>query len=455
MEEIIVTTDLVNEVKEPVLSKDSGIGVYMAGSDKGRLCFYIFDKINLYFLVVVPYDIGDCHSHSYISLDGIVKPLTDEERTLYPEEILGIENNLKQYQDYITKSQELDNISTIYYSGLKLYNNYTTHFLRELNKPFFDTVDYIQKLCEEVYFKDNITIIPSVENKRLDIYILYPEIVITNSNNRSHGIKDLVVKMSLTVSDRTDGKLGIKMNAKLKGTRLTLSDKEHYSHYRHSHLKARENYEFTEFCLGATDVSTIEHDLLNPNNGIFSETQFLLFLNLLESYVKWESLEGGPHITMDKVSSRRSSFDWTGSAVTALKSMMDNTIIDFNMNYDNGTLVVVRDEFLTENVSRALTSSNFAGLSERYFYCIVDASGSERDIRNENIMSESRLISAQRSMNDENCSEVTDLTFGNRPAGLKLYLTPEESVNKVLSSYVIVIVADTLQDKINNYYKEK
>jgi hypothetical protein len=123
--------------------------------------------------------------------------------------------------------------------------------------------------------------------------ILYPRITIKNAVGQEHLIKDLIFSVYVD-----------KVNSFL-GTRLTLSEEEYHSDYFHSHLTTSWNElgEFNYFCLGTytflaalAKISILDY----PNKEI------LPFC--FDDYVKWESLEGTPYISIKDVGLRSPYF---------------------------------------------------------------------------------------------------------------------------------------------------
>lgn len=144
-------------------------------------------------------------------------------------------------------------------------------------------------------------------------YVHFPEIEIENSEEEIHNIKDLYVKFSFQVMD---GKVEGFSNS-LEGLRATVTAEEFYKGYRHSHLyvsdgasdneelvdmdedqlfEAFETY-FQSFCLGSHTMEKV----LNTLTLDFTKEGFAIFLNQLDSFVRWESKEGGPYIRMKKI----------------------------------------------------------------------------------------------------------------------------------------------------------
>lgn len=135
-----------------------------------------------------------------------------------------------------------------------------------------------------------------------DILIHFPEFQIRNAHDDSHTIRDLYV----ILSPFFDLKDNLCFKKDLYGFRTTLTELELYSGYQHSHLPSRGNYLYrfkelqydTKFCLGSSEVVDL---LLMLNSTEFDSNLFELFLLTLDSYVKWESLDGGPYIKISNI----------------------------------------------------------------------------------------------------------------------------------------------------------
>ena len=145
---------------------------------------------------------------------------------------------------------------------------------------------------------------------QLSINILYPEVIIKNSDEKEHTIKDLIVNLVFRSQCRVND---IEINSNhygyyytyygsmkiidVSGTRATQSYEEYVIGYFHSHLSVSRDYNYNSalylpsFCLGDNDVNDIKQ-ILNEN---FSLGNFELLLLTIDTMVSWESLEGGPY----------------------------------------------------------------------------------------------------------------------------------------------------------------
>jgi hypothetical protein len=149
------------------------------------------------------------------------------------------------------------------------------------------------------------------------IIIHYPKIEIRNSIGIAHTILDLFVKIH--ISKRYSGEYYITHS--LSGCRTTKSMMEYRSEYSHSHLP-RGSFIWRTFCLGggsATDLSLLElsHE--------FNPLKFEMFLHQLNTYVSWESLEGGPYIKIENINNINLDRDTRIPAVD-LNNMYDQYI---------------------------------------------------------------------------------------------------------------------------------
>ena len=160
------------------------------------------------------------------------------------------------------------------------------------------------------------------------IYILFPEINITNRDRANHTIKDLLVLIQLYNYNNT----ALKIHS-LKGGRLTLSYAEYQSDYFHSHLPIFKNSISTgmnlpylsDFCTGSGEIN-IYHS--NINGDGFSEERFIRYAMQIMSLVSYESIEGTPYRYIRSISARpRSGRPYI--ADNSRKSRFKNKVISY------------------------------------------------------------------------------------------------------------------------------
>lgn len=116
----------------------------------------------------------------------------------------------------------------------------------------------------------------------------YPEVKLSNSENKSHTIRNLFVKLAKTSDE---------YRCHLYGLRATVTKQEYGSGYSHSHLEASNIGIWKEFCLGISELSELLRE-----NFFKSKEHFEYFLEVLWSYLSWESIEGNPYIKLSTIS---------------------------------------------------------------------------------------------------------------------------------------------------------
>lgn len=122
------------------------------------------------------------------------------------------------------------------------------------------------------------------------LIIRFPEINITNSRGDSHIIRDLYIKWELTDELAPSGNI-----CGFRGLRTIA---EYESGYIHSHLRSgiHRNWDENDFCLGSDGFG----ELINGLNAeqVLNWDDIRAALVWLDIYVSWESLEGGPYMSM-------------------------------------------------------------------------------------------------------------------------------------------------------------
>jgi hypothetical protein len=135
-------------------------------------------------------------------------------------------------------------------------------------------------------------------------FVIYDDFTITNSTGQSHPIEKLIVALPMTIEE---GNLCPEV---MMGTRLTISSLEYSSGYLHSHLNSRRIQKFNSlekldtFCIGG---SSELHDLIMEMRavGTFDAGLFDLYFTMVDTAVKWESLEGVPYFKITKLLDKR------------------------------------------------------------------------------------------------------------------------------------------------------
>ena len=163
------------------------------------------------------------------------------------------------------------------------------------------------------------------------IYIWFSEITIRNRNNKTHQIKDLIIKFELR-NNGTNLRIG-----DLLGGRMSLSYAEYQSNYFHSHLSIWNNNinsnttmpYLSHFCTGSGEINIYRS---NINGDGLTEANFTTFAVQLMTLASYESIEGTPYRYMSNISARPQS----GSPIY-IDSRVKRDFFNFILNYYKST----------------------------------------------------------------------------------------------------------------------
>lgn len=128
----------------------------------------------------------------------------------------------------------------------------------------------------------------------IKILVLFPEVTVTNENNKSIVIYDVYIKVPISIEGTITGQF--------KLCRSTFTSNQYRSGYMFSHTSSISTDrvpDFKECCLGS---GPIRETISNLMCG-FDEEFWLLFCIELEAYLRVESLSGGPYIRLEAIGS--------------------------------------------------------------------------------------------------------------------------------------------------------
>ena len=207
------------------------------------------------------------------------------------------------------------------------------------------------------------------------IYILFPEINITNRDRANHIIKDLLVLIQLYNYNNTALKI-----YSLKGGRLTLSYAEYQSDYFHSHLSISKNSISTgmnlpylsDFCTGSGEIN-IYHS--NINGDGFSEERFIRYAMQIMSLVSYESIEGTPYRYIRLISARprsghcyiadnRKKLRFKNKVISYYKQENKIPVIDIHIDSTNSYYISDNETF-----KNFIYSIPFNDEDKNWFFC--------------------------------------------------------------------------------------
>lgn len=200
---------------------------------------------------------------------------------------------------------------------------YETH----KNDPFLDNITDLGIID---FCTNSLTnIIPTSS-----ILIRFPEVTVTNENDKSIDIKDLFVKIAVK---------GNRMRGSFKMIRTTYNVTQWLSNYSHSHIPRISHTEVPEWqfpCLGSGPLNSTIEEL----KAVYDKDFLELFCLELSKYVTVESLAGVPYIKLETVGANnarselpatyRGTINRLSFVTDFIKYFVKNTSIKFS--YVNG-----------------------------------------------------------------------------------------------------------------------
>jgi|TARA_R110000851_G_scaffold188214_1_gene338201 hypothetical protein len=165
----------------------------------------------------------------------------------------------------------------------------------EENITILDIKTRILTLAEGIYGKENVEV--KKLNEILIVTIRFPEFEIINGKQDHRTIKDLFVTFEVNST--------ISIASGLQGRRTTFSIEDILSNYVHSHLPSGDRdgnygYAYSNFCTGSGPINNIARDM-RAATGKRALRLLNAYIIHIRDYVKWESLQGGPHYRMESV----------------------------------------------------------------------------------------------------------------------------------------------------------
>jgi len=400
------------------------IGIY-----QNQLSLYDENSSNLYQIT----DINiDSNTFEYLdttfSITGFEDIDVNDE--LFKEEISKIKFLYFEYRELEQKAQDASNNFYCHEVSETVLNN-----IRQLrHKPLVSAADNIYNLTKNVYGENAKLVINYSENS-FSIYILYPEITISNNIGHSRVLKDIVVRI---IFHYRDNKYVVKDT--IHGTRFTIGSMENSSDYVHSHLPKRKDINFSKFCLGATEIAALNMDLCLSDK--YTDTKYNLFLYMIDNYLRHESLEGVPYIPLSQIKDNSNIYELNGSIIDSLKLAFFK---DFNILYNDSLckFIIKRDEVLIDEIIKHLLSKGYKNKD----FMVYFNNGSEFKINYKTAVTNRRL--------EINSSVEPICSLFNIIPSLYDDYGDREASEQTLSNKILDIVCEKLEKEINNYYINK
>ena len=219
----------------------------------------------------------------------------------------------------------------------KYKKNKITSFYNTCSNESF--IKWAKDILYSIYEEDRVDIIENVDYGYTDIVIYYPEIVIKNSVELEHTMKDLYVRYTFSVNNDN-----IRVLENIAIARTTYVENEVNSRYCFSHRSGNlHNYE-SGLCFGETPLKKL---ILNCKLNYINIFNYFeqLFLSI-DNYLSWESLEGTPYNYISKINEKGSSWNnvncnyFTKFKISQLFTSLDIKDLQYEYNLVNGRYVI-------------------------------------------------------------------------------------------------------------------
>lgn len=234
-------------------------------------------------------------------------------------------------------------------------------------KALRDQVSKIHEVLTGIYGENYEFVDANIEraDQQSSINIKFPEITVTNGHIK-RTIKDLWVRLNF-VTVRSGKQLRLRF-AGMSGTRSAMSVNEFQSSYMFSHLRTSNNMiSWHGFCLGHTDFAMNVAQLQDT----FDIDKFELFLHQLNSYLQWESLDGGPYVRLDSIQQRNAPAQATTEDINKAYAALMNSDINIPCGYNIGNSEYYVDKTEQFEIDLGTCTDNKASKVNGHYYGTV------------------------------------------------------------------------------------
>lgn len=173
------------------------------------------------------------------------------------------------------------------------------------------------------------------------LLVWFPEVRITNENNKSTYVKDLYVKIFIDISGQLLGKFYI--------NRATYTYTQLYCRYIHSHVPRLDTLNPASFKTPCTGEGPI-NNTISSLNMVYDIDLWQLFCSELEDFVQTEFIAGVPYIRLESLGG-----EVTGGNYNSFLYVMFNQEAWYRISGDI-PVIDVRNEFILDFVRYLLKS---------------------------------------------------------------------------------------------------
>lgn len=275
------------------------------------------------------------------SLNKIVSIFTN----FFGEESVDFQG-LYNEDSFITKlgNTTVGGIIYLGYEKTKDFRDYKNTYLENIENE-----QLIEIILKELNKKDTSGFDHLINNPFILIY--FPNVRITNENDKFFDIKDLYAKICLSYNGTLSGSP--------RFNRSTYTEIEYYSDYMHSHVShiPKDNPEtFKESCLGYGPLRGTVCSLIKTND----ENLWELFCLELSKYITIESLSGGPYHWLERLKDNSRNYEIAELKVITYKPFFSNSSHNSTQLLNNMVDKFIKYVFATANFKYKYCFENFS-----------------------------------------------------------------------------------------------
>jgi hypothetical protein len=216
----------------------------------------------------------------------------------------------------------------------------------------FDGIEmsqFVRKVIEvaSISFEPQDFDICQINGGAYGLVLRWPFIEITNRNGQRHSIKDMLVGLPFNSPKKEDMFMSSSFDLGIYGGRGTLTPAEYRSNYRHSHL-GRGVIGMSAFCTGLDDINVSWTDLkmISSDKDGF-KMHLESFLHQINSFIRYESLEGVPYVRMNSISlnNNHSLANYIIEAqVKTYREKFDESNIQISFDFNSGNVELIEND---------------------------------------------------------------------------------------------------------------
>lgn len=311
----------------------------------------------------------------------------------------------------------------------------------------------VYEIANEIYpGQCDLQLVPVQDSRRYTyqfrLVIHFPILELKNSKGQHLTIKDFFFAIGLRM------KANQIIISDFSGNRTTFSYIEAVSNYKFSHLSTNSLSNlpiYTHFCFGEGDISLLQVRF-NQTNPRDKNTLRLLLFNI-ESYLCWESLEGGPYIKIENIFNQSRVYNPDRYSDSTMKQLVDKLVdnylseLDCDVIFRQGVYQVSENQKLNDSLV-TIINGHYSSDQRKSLLFLKGSDGTLYEVtqqRNIPNLNDQSIVFQQRQY------RYTIVDSENQPTESEIFY-----INPLFKSYVKSNIERKFSEKISesNFVKQ-